>query len=382
VEKKVYFYQTLIPQYRVPIWRRLSDAVDGELIVIHGQPASEHIHVTDSKFPFSTCQVVNYWLAGERLMWQPFWQPFLQYGCPDVVISSQNPRTISLFLLFACCRAASIPIILYGHGGSRKRRLLSSRHPADMVHKWFIRHCDAFICYTDEARNELAAITDSDKLFVARNTLDTDILFALRRSLDREGRGKIRHRLNLTKSDHYLCFIGRLVEAKRVDLLLRALSHLQARGVNVGGVVIGDGPQRGCLEELAMSLDLKDVRFTGAILQWELSAPYLYASDVLVNPGYVGLSVNHALSFGLPVVTQEQGEEGPFHSPEVAFIETGRTGFFARNNDIDDLVKKVVLALDRIEAMRMDCIRYAEDELSVDRMIGGFVDGLEYVQTN
>jgi glycosyltransferase involved in cell wall biosynthesis len=382
VRKKIYFYQTLIPQYRVPSWRRLSDAVDGELIVVYGQPADEHIHVTDSQFPFSTCQVMNHWLAGERLMLQPFWQPFLEYGRPDVVISSQNPRTISLFLLFAYCRAASIPIVLYGHGGSRKRRLLSSRHPADTVHKWFIRHCDAFICYTDEVRNELAEITNSGKLFVARNTLDTDILFALRRRLSREGRGKIRHRLNLTKSDHYLCFIGRLVEEKRVDLLLRVLFHLQAENVNVGVVVIGDGPRRRYLEELAMSLDLKDVHFTGTILKWELSAPYLYASDVLVNPGYVGLSVNHAFSFGLPVVTQEQGEEGPFHSPEVTFIETGRTGFFARNNDIDDLVEKVMLALQRVETMRMDCIRYAEEELSVERMISGFIDGLEYVQAN
>lgn len=58
--------------------------------------------------------------------------------------------------------------------------------------------------------------------------------------------------------------LGRLVEKKGVDVLMRALALLRSRGRSVTLVIAGDGPLRGELEALAVSLGLSDsVHFVG-----------------------------------------------------------------------------------------------------------------------
>jgi glycosyltransferase involved in cell wall biosynthesis len=266
---------------------------------------------------------------------------------------------------------------LRGHGGSLRRDLVHSKHLADILHKRLIRHSDAYICYTNESKNSLKKITEPEKLFVANNTLDTEKLFEIRKQLEVKGKYNIRKRLGLIKSKYYICYIGRLIKRKEVDLFLQTLHRLQNHNVNVGGVVIGKGPEQEELVKLAHELNLRDVHFTGFIPQWD-EAPYLYACDALLNPGYVGLSVNHALSLGLPVITQKRGAKGPFHSREVAFLKESYTGFFSRNSDINDLTEKTLFALKHSDQLRINCIEFAENNLTVEKMIKGHLFAIDY----
>jgi len=189
----------------------------------------------------------------------------------------------------------------------------------------------------------------------------------------------VRKEIGLVESKHYVCFIGRLLKSKEVDIMLRSLRILQRNNKKIGAVIIGDGPHRGQLQDLCLKFGLNDVHFTGFLSAWDISAPYIYACDVLVNPGYVGLSVNHALSFGLPVITQKGGKNGPIHSPEVAFIRPGVTGFFTRNSDIEHLAECVLHALDNIRVMRKECIKYAEEMLTVNNMVEGHIRAIQSV---
>ena len=52
-------------------------------------------------------------------------------------------------------------------------------------------------------------------------------------------------------------------------------------------------------------------------------------ADVFAIPGHVGLGLNQAFYFGLPVVT----EEGK-HPPEIAYLKPGRNGFMVPENDL------------------------------------------------
>jgi FkbM family methyltransferase len=61
-----------------------------------------------------------------------------------------------------------------------------------------------------------------------------------------------------------VAFIGRLVSTKGVDVLLRAASRVKAKGLAFTLRIIGDGPQRSCLEEQAEAMNLGDrVKFLG-----------------------------------------------------------------------------------------------------------------------
>jgi len=61
-----------------------------------------------------------------------------------------------------------------------------------------------------------------------------------------------------------LAYVGRLVREKGVSVLLRAASQLRNSGYRFSLKIIGDGPERPELEELAIKLDLRDcLHFTG-----------------------------------------------------------------------------------------------------------------------
>jgi L-malate glycosyltransferase len=61
-----------------------------------------------------------------------------------------------------------------------------------------------------------------------------------------------------------IVFVGRLIEDKKVDLLLHAVHRLQGEFPGLRCTIVGDGPEREHLERLAASLSLgAHVRFTG-----------------------------------------------------------------------------------------------------------------------
>lgn len=118
-----------------------------------------------------------------------------------------------------------------------------------------------------------------------------------------------------------LLFVGRHRYYKGVDVLLRALSGLDAR-LLVGG----DGPMRPAWEATARELDVgAKVRFLGDIAEADL--PGLYASaDLFVLPATMraeafGMVLLEAMAAGLPCVTTELGTGTSF------VVQDGETGF-------------------------------------------------------
>lgn len=96
--------------------------------------------------------------------------------------------------------------------------------------------------------------------------------------------------------------VSRLIEHKRIDLQLQALA--QTPGVTLD--VVGDGPTRAQLEELARELAITDrVRFTGALDHADVIERMATADVFLLTSSYEGLPhvVIEALAYGTPVVT-------------------------------------------------------------------------------
>jgi phosphatidyl-myo-inositol dimannoside synthase len=125
-----------------------------------------------------------------------------------------------------------------------------------------------------------------------------------------------------------LAFVGRVVEEKGVEDLIRAVGILRRRHLDATAVVLGEGPHRPAFERLSAELGLSaHVRFLGWVPSESVPA-YLAAADVLVAPsrpapdGWIeaqGLSVVEAMSAGTPVVASRSGGV-------IDAIEDGETG--------------------------------------------------------
>ncbi|MEK6720147.1 MAG: glycosyltransferase family 4 protein [Chloroflexota bacterium] len=138
-------------------------------------------------------------------------------------------------------------------------------------------------------------------------------------------------------------FVGRLIDEKRVDLLIRAVGALAGRFPDVRCVIAGDGPERLRLTELATELGVADrVVFAGRVPDAEVIR-LMRASRILVLPsireGY-GIAVVEGQACGLvPVVVRSplsaapdlvsDGQDGVVCEPTVAGLSDALGGLLA-----------------------------------------------------
>ena len=90
-------------------------------------------------------------------------------------------------------------------------------------------------------------------------------------------------------------------------------------------VVIGDGAHRPAMAAAIAARGLSEyVHFAGAIYDEAALAPLMRSAEVFVYPHAIGLSINHAFGYGLPVVTHDRAE---LQGPEFSILEHGVNGF-------------------------------------------------------
>jgi mRNA deadenylase 3'-5' endonuclease subunit Ccr4 len=102
----------------------------------------------------------------------------------------------------------------------------------------------------------------------------------------------------------------------------------------------------------------------------------------MVMPGYVGLSVNHAFNFDCPVVTWQQKENGPFHSPEIESLINDNTGFIVENHSIEATSTSIIKYLNSKEIqhqLKLNIRNMIETTCSINNFIKGFKDAIDYV---
>ncbi|MBI4989025.1 MAG: glycosyltransferase family 4 protein [Rhodocyclales bacterium] len=134
-----------------------------------------------------------------------------------------------------------------------------------------------------------------------------------------------------------ILFVGRLVPGKGADILLRALPAILARQPEATLTVVGGGPERDKLADLAQRLRVGErVSFTGPVAHAALAAHYRRAA-LLVLPSReegFGLVLVEALGCGCPVVASDL--------PAIrGLLNEGRAGRLFRPGDAGDLALAV-----------------------------------------
>jgi glycosyltransferase involved in cell wall biosynthesis len=144
---------------------------------------------------------------------------------------------------------------------------------------------------------------------------------------------KIRRQLGI--QGPLLLFVGRLVEKKGAEFLVRALPAVLKGFPRTTLLVIGEGTLRKGLENLASSLGIvSSIRFLGRLPNQDLPA-YFQAADVFIGPSIVdekgdteglGIVFLEAAAAKLPIIGTGVGGSGEF-------LEEGVTGILVPQRD-------------------------------------------------
>src|SRR5690606_17370107 len=137
-----------------------------------------------------------------------------------------------------------------------------------------------------------------------------------------------------------LIYIGRIQRSKKLDLLVNVLAELNNEEYPCNLTIIGSDVESNNILALISNLTLEDkVWMVGACYDEKRIGEFLYNADVCVSPGPIGLTALHALSYGCPVITNNEFNT---QMPEFEAITPNVSGDFfefGNKNSLKEVIK-------------------------------------------
>lgn len=367
-----------MPQYRTGVFIKLKERFPG-LTVLYGEPhKSESLRNDTSALPDYFYKSKNTYLFGSPGIFFTDIIRTLAAKRPEVVISVFNVGNLNLYLLFLLRKVFGFKLILWSFGYDPVRGFRPSSNFIDRIRLLLSQSADAVLFYWDKGRQIIEAHSRrTEHYFTAPNTLDTDKLELLRMNFDVTGKEAIKNELGVREQSHFV-YIGRLIKDKQIDLLIKAFGLYKRAGREGRLTIVGDGPERDKLLRLAAETNDK-ITFKGEITDDEAAGKWIFASDALVMPGRLGLSVAHAFSFGTPVISQKK--DGFFHGEGIGYIRDGINGLLAEDGDVEGLADRMrVIAEDKDlhDNLSKGALETLREECSVQRMMDGFENSVSH----
>lgn len=186
---------------------------------------------------------------------------------------------------------------------------------------------------------------DETKVFVSPSRCDTEIFDVTKYSKEIE---VLKQKLGYTSDNVILVFVGRLIQAKDVESILKALEIVSKEHKELRLLIVGDGPLKIELESQVNELDInRFVHFYGAVNYNEVPR-MLAVGDIFVSPSLdegMPRSVLEAMSMGLASVVTPVGG-----NPEI--IDDGLNGFFVEVKSPEQIAEKISYLLENPQTLK------------------------------
>ena len=162
---------------------------------------------------------------------------------------------------------------------------------------------------------------------------------------------------------YLISFIGRLVPQKGIDVLIKAIPNINSFVNNCIYLIVGEGPQREKLENIAKKLSIKNIAFIGMI-QYSKIPKLISASDIMIFPslGAEGSPrvLLETMACGKPVIaTKIRGV--------TELIIDGKTGVLVEEGNVHQITEAVISLLrneQNREEIGKNAYEYVKDKFS------------------
>ncbi len=250
------------------------------------------------------------------------------------VINTQTRFFVTSFLGLIFARVKRTPLV---HTERGTRHSVVSNKVIDLISRAYDHSIGALIVKSarrnigiSEAACEFLRHLGATNIQLVHNGIDTTI-FKKKEDIN------CRQKLGISNDAVVITFVGRLIYAKGVQDLISAFTRIKEANPNTKLLIVGDGPYRANLENLAHQNDCRsDILFLGHKNQDEV-IDILSITDICVNPSYsegLPTSVMEAASIGLPIIATDVGGTGEI-------IANHETGMLVKTGDTGQLEQKL-----------------------------------------
>lgn len=333
--KKVLLVQPILSHYRESLFELLVNDPDIDFKIIAGNKLNK-VKVFKSKSKSIETSLINYTfnIRNHKFYYQKgIFKAIMKYKPTNIILGGPDFHFISTIVLsFYIIFFTKTKLHFWTHGYSKSSSKIKFK-----ITQYFYSKAASIYTYEQDGKREIISKMkiDANKIIIVKNCLnDCDYGF-----------NKIIEENKKETSKLNIIFSGRLTKQKRVDILIKATEKLIKEKVAIKCVIIGGGEHKMELENLAKNLGLDTIiEFKGALYDKDVEA-YFRSSDIFVLPGKVGLSIVHALSYGLPIITTSL----PIHSPEAAILKQDINAFYFNGESSRELAKTLLNFNNRIK---------------------------------
>ena len=275
---------------------------------------------------------------------------------PQCIILLGDWKWPSTWLSASLARIRGKRVLFWTHGWRTEDKGIRR-----LIRTTFYRLSHGLLLYGHRAKQiAVSQGFDPQNVYVVFNSLDYDAQVKQREKYNNELVKRVRQKIFGDHDVPVVICSARLHKRKKLSQLFHAIDVLKKRGKKVNVILIGDGDDKQNLESLAKELSIK-VHFEGSCFEENRVAELTMASNLTVSPGPIGLTAIQSLTYGVPVLTNNQFEtQGPEHEA----IMPGITGDFFETDDTESMAAKIEKWTDRKtipEETRLNCFRVIDE---------------------
>lgn len=376
---KVGVFSSYYPTYRDAVFAYLSKQDKFEFTFYSGAPPENSYIVDSEKRPYKykkiICRSFNIPGTKNAISYRSGVIKSILKKEYDVFIVSNDILGIDIWLSCLIAKIYKVPICIWGQGMSRP-----PSNFRNSLRKLLTRLAKSAVYYSEGGKQYwVDRGISSRKLFVAYNALDTTIQLDARNTITEVELQEFLRIQGLTDK-RVVVYLGRLIQIKKPTIFIDAVAKAYSQDHRVCGILIGDGPQRGELEQQARAHGIlgKAIIFLGEAYDEFVLARYLMISSAVVLPAAAGLAIQHAAVYGSPLILGDILNE---HLPEQEIVEEGKTGLWCPDGDVGAFAAAILrLSTDSDfrDYLSANVKREIDEKYNVARMAQGFIDAVQY----
>lgn len=287
---------------------------------------------------------------------------------PDAVILFLHMKDLIQWPLIHWLKWRKIPVAIW-----TKARNLDDpdNHIRNIFFDYLHAIGDGLILYSSSLGRYVAP-RHGRKVFVANNTINFEDFPDIA-----ESKEEIKRDLGIP-FEKIVLFAGRIAEEgnrKKVDHLIDLFRELDRP--DAGLVIVGSGLS----DEFRARMNAANTLYLGEVhdsANRQISRIFKMA-DICSIPGHVGLGINQAFYWGLPMVTEDGGQP-----PEIEYLRDGENGFLVAAGDRAALKERILFLLDNdSERRRMseNARRDIRSHASIEGMFNGFLSCVRHISS-
>jgi glycosyltransferase involved in cell wall biosynthesis len=377
MKTKILFVHHTAMWFRRPFFRALSKIYDVEFIFTHVESYNKTYNIQLSQV-IPGMDGVNYKVINKN--WGLPWEAIRRaMGDYDIFLGGSWDTlndVIETLLYFIIVKFKRRPFILWREDWdwnvqSTKRSLVK------ILAGFLSRRADAILVPGSKHREFFTKLgVSSEKIFIMPNVSNLTL-----KDDDYNNLIKIREEMGL-KNEKVILFVGRLINLKGVQFLLKAFSKLRQRMENVILIIVGNGSCHEELENLSRKLQVNDKVYFRGNVDNELLGAYYLLCNVFVLPSITThhadacpLVVNEAMYFSKPVITSDA-------VGTTFMIKNGRNGYVVPERNPEGLCNALynILSDSELEKRMGEASKIIINEgFTYQNMIAGFNQAVNYL---